>query len=64
METNIWTMVSHGSGSDDVGDGLIKQMSKQLCISKKQFLELVKCTLSKEGYAELVTETAFGKRPS
>jgi len=50
--SSIVTHYSHSS--DEVGDFLIKKMADQIKISKKQFLELVECTLSADDYLKLV----------
>jgi len=50
--SSIVTHYSHSS--DEVGDFLIKKMADQIKISKKQFLELVECTLNADDYLKLV----------
>lgn len=50
MKTMIMTKVSHGDV--EIGDGLITAMSRQLKLSKNQFMNLINCTLSKEEYAQ------------
>lgn len=49
LPTGIWTMISHGGGKE-VGDSLIHRMSIQLKLTKKQFVELVECKMSRECY--------------
>lgn len=49
----LHTKVSHGSRKD-IDDYLIKQMSYQCRLDKKEFLDLARCPLSKEGYFELL----------
>lgn len=51
----IFTFMSHTSNMD-LGDSLIGKMSKQLCLTKRQFLELVKCTMTGEAYLELLVK--------
>ncbi len=46
--THISTKVSHNG--QDIGNNLISAMSKQLKLEKKDFLKLVTCTLSEDGY--------------
>ena len=38
----------------DIGDHLIGQMSKQLCIGKKEFIGLIDCPLSEEDYIKIL----------
>lgn len=49
------TKVSHTSKSG-IDDHLIGKMSRQCQLSKKQFLDLVKCPMSKEAYLEILGE--------
>lgn len=46
----VKTMVSHGSGGQTIGDGLLSQMARQVRLEKESFLELVDCTLDQIGY--------------
>ena len=46
----IRTMMSHGSMSTTIGADLISRMSRQLHLTKKQFLDLIDCTLDEDGY--------------
>lgn len=48
------THVSHGA--KEVGDTLLGQMARQCCLTKKDFLRLVDCPLSREDYEALLTE--------
>jgi hypothetical protein len=48
--------ISHGIRGDDIGDRLLGQMAKQVRLSKKEFIELVDCPMSKEGYAQKVKD--------
>jgi hypothetical protein len=60
QKTNIWTKTSFGS-KKEIDDGLISLMSKQVKLDKKEFMRLIQCTLSKEGYRELLIERGFIK---
>lgn len=51
----LHTKVSHGS-KKDIDDYLIKQMSYQCKLDKKQFLDLARCPLSKEAYLEMLKQ--------
>lgn len=48
--SNIKTKVSHCG--QDIGDSLIKCMSKQVHLSKTDFENLINCPLSKEEYTK------------
>lgn len=52
LKTRIRTKISHGE--NEIGDDLISKMSRQLKLSKKQFLDLIECPLSKEEYVKLL----------
>lgn len=51
----LYTKLSHGSKSD-LNNYLIKQMSTQCKLSKKDFADLVNCPLSAEQYIEKLKE--------
>ncbi len=46
--------MSHGTAYKTIGDPLLGEMARQLGLVKKQFLELVDCTLDQQGYEKLV----------
>ena len=50
----IMTLISHGAFSETIGAPLISQMARQLRLTKKQFLELIDCTMDEDGYREIV----------
>jgi len=50
--TNIYTYVSHGS--NEIDDYLIGEMSRQLKMNKKDFLEFVDCTMTQDEYVSLL----------
>ena len=49
------TKTSHGKGFD-LSDSLIGQMARQCGLTKGQFLDLLDCPLSREGYEELLKQ--------
>ena len=51
----IRTMMSHGKIGVTIGANLISQMSRQLHLTKKQFLELIDCTLDEDGYRKILS---------
>jgi hypothetical protein len=48
----LHTKLSHNK--KDIDDYLIRQMSTQCKLSKSEFLDLVNCPLSKEGFIEIL----------
>ena len=52
----IRTMISHGVMGDSIGADLISRMSRQLRISKEQFLDLIDCTLDADGYQAIIEQ--------
>lgn len=54
QKTGVYTYVSTGKKYKELGDQLVALMAKQLHLTKKQFVELVECTLDEEGYVELL----------
>ena len=48
-KTTINTKISHGS-DNDIHDGLLGAMRRQIHLEKKQFNEYMDCTLSKDEY--------------
>ena len=53
------TKVSRGSSYKNIGDDLLGKMSKQVGLTKKLFLDLVDCSLTRSQYESYV----FHKRP-
>lgn len=47
------TKTSHGRGFD-LDDSLLAQMARQVGLTKKQFLELVDCPLTRDDYEKLL----------
>jgi hypothetical protein len=52
--TRCRTKFSHND--QEINDYLISQMSKQVALSKNQFVEFAQCTLSESGYIEILKE--------
>jgi hypothetical protein len=50
----IRTMISHGMMGDSIGADLISRMSRQLHLSKEQFLDLIDCNLDAAGYRAII----------
>ena len=57
--SHISTKVSHGAR--DIGVRLISAMSRQMRITKGQFLEFVDCELSMQGYLEKLVKNGHLK---
>ena len=54
-KTTVRTKTSHGS-TKDLGDGLLKEMARQVRVSKLQFLELVDFPMSREPYQSFLEQ--------
>lgn len=53
-QPGIRTHTSHGAKPKDLGNSLLKDMAYQCRLSKADFLRLVDCDLTREGYERLV----------
>ena len=54
IKTSVYTKTSHGM--KEIGVGLLARMAGDCRLSKKDFLRLVDCPLSREAYEALLTE--------
>ena len=54
-KTVVNTKISHGSGNE-IDDGLLRLMMKQIRLSKNEFDRYMDCTLSKEMYLDILRE--------
>ena len=45
-KSGIGTLMSHGMGGTAIGSPLLGLMARQLRLTKKQFLDLIDCTLN------------------
>jgi len=50
------TKVSHGTKYKDLGDDLLDHMARQCHLTKSNFLDLVDCSLSQQGYEDILRE--------
>ena len=48
------TLMSHGMMGSSLSADLISRMARQLQLTKKQFLDLIDCTLDEEGYRAIL----------
>ena len=53
-KTKVFTFISQGE--NEIDDGLIGLMAGQTKLRKKNFLDLIKCPLSFEGYIKILIE--------
>jgi len=51
-KTAIHTKQSPSAKNDDIGNSLLGLMARQARLSKKDFVDLIDCPMSKEDYAE------------
>lgn len=54
--SKIKTHVSHGSKRSDLSDHLIAEMSRQIKLPKKEFVDLVSCSMSQADYEKIVQD--------
>ncbi len=52
--SKVKTKTSHGAMGDTIGTNLISRMSRQLHLTKSQFLDFIDCTISEEDYREIL----------
>ncbi|HJK77560.1 MAG TPA: hypothetical protein O0Y06_06510 [Methanocorpusculum sp.] len=58
-DSKIQTKMSHGAGND-ISDGLLVKMAKQMKFSKKAELDkFVECSISEEEYREMLRKQNF-----
>ena len=57
-KTNMVTLMSHGSDGD-IGDRLLAAMARQLHLTRRQFDNLVDCTLSQDDYEAMMRRDGF-----
>jgi hypothetical protein len=50
----IRTQMSHGMMGSTLSIDLISKMARQLRLTKQQFLDLIDCRLSENGYCEII----------
>lgn len=55
--TRAKTKFSHNG--QDINDFLISQISKQICLTKGEFLKFIQCTISVDAYANILKERKF-----
>jgi hypothetical protein len=55
-KTTARTKTSHSQKMKDISDNLLSQMAKQCKLSKRDFLDLIDCPLSREAYEEILKE--------
>lgn len=55
-EVTVSTRMSRGSSHREISKDLLSKMSKQLKMSKQQFLEYIECTYTYEDYCKFIKE--------
>lgn len=56
LRTPVRTKTSHGTSTRSIGDELLSQMARQCKLSRKDFILLVDCPLSREDYERRLIE--------
>jgi hypothetical protein len=57
-KTTSRTKTSHTQKMKDIPDNLLSQMARQCKLSKREFLDLIDCPLSREAYEEILGNQA------
>ena len=52
----VRTFVSHGSKYKDLNDDLVGKMARQVKLQKKEFEDLVSCSMKRAEYEEIIKE--------
>ena len=55
IESRIRTLLSHG-GNRDIDDRLLATMARQCGLSRREFMQLIDCSLSQEEYESILVE--------
>lgn len=55
----VWTKVSRGTSHRTLGDPLVGAMSRQLQLSKKDFMALVECSFTAAAYIDHLRTTGL-----
>jgi len=55
-KTPVKTKTSHGGGYKTLQDGLLGDMARQCCLTKKDFLNLIDCPLTRDEYEARLIE--------
>lgn len=51
-KTSAWTKISHSA--TDIKEPLIKKMAKQTQLTKEEFVDLIKCPLTRDQYEAIL----------
>jgi len=60
-KTRVWTKTSRGSSHKDISDVNLSHMAKQCYLSKRDFIALLECPLSREKYEEKLISEGYIK---
>lgn len=55
IPTRVRTVTSHG-GNRDISDSLLATMARQCRVTRREFDQLIDCSMSREQYEELLSE--------
>ena len=54
--TTARTLLSHGSGGNDISDNLLGQMARQVGLDRKDFLRLIDCPMSRNDFDVIIVK--------
>ena len=52
--TTARTMISHDASGSDIGDSLLGKMARQVGLDKRDFLNLIDCSLTRQEFDEIL----------
>lgn len=52
--TTAWTLLSHST--DEISDGLVGRMARQIGLNRKDFLRLIDCPMSRREFDSVITK--------
>jgi hypothetical protein len=55
-KTSVFTKLSHGSTYREYSDSLVGVVARQMGLTKSELSKFVECTITREGYVDLLRE--------
>lgn len=54
--TTARTLISHGAGGNEIHDSLLRKMARQVGLTRKDFLQLIDCPMSREDFDSVISQ--------
>lgn len=58
--SSVMTLLSRGTQYQDLGDSLVGKIARQMYLDKAELMDFVECSLSGEGYLQLIRDRLPG----